>query len=86
MGQLAVLMLVGRASGRFHPSKPESGTVDVTPESKSDLASEVADIRKVPMARLAETQRGLIAETLRRIVPDNSATSVPVASAFNSSI
>lgn len=64
----------------------EETTDDVSSQRKSEIVSNVADTRRVPMEQLVNAYRGLIAETVRRIVPDCSVTTVPVASAFNSSI
>lgn len=59
--------------------------MDITVDTTSDLVSGVADVRRVPLGRLAREGEVAVSESLKRVLPDGGRRTVPVA-AFNSSI
>ena len=63
----------------------EFPTMDVIVDTKSDLVSGVADVRYIPLSRLAREAQAPIGESLAHVLPASTGQSVPVA-AFNSSI
>jgi FXSXX-COOH protein len=50
-----------------------------------DLSSDVADLRRVPLAEVRASTEAELGRVLQRIVPAQAASCVPIA-AFNSSI
>lgn len=56
-----------------------------TDEKRSEYPSDLADLRRVPLADMPALSEGVLDRALRRFVPDSPAVQVPVAT-FNSSI
>jgi FXSXX-COOH protein len=54
-------------------------------DTPSEYATDLADIRRVPLADVPGLNAGLLGDTLGRLMPTSPAGPVPVAS-FNSAI
>lgn len=59
--------------------------MDVIVDTKSDLVSSVADVRYIPLSRLAREATFSVGESLTHVLPDSARENVPVAM-FNSSM